>query len=73
MLASSSVGSRPIRNLYHAAYTVCTPQPFHRKFYRSEIFPIGRIVRTYAFADINQAFADAARGTVIKAVLMMGY
>jgi aryl-alcohol dehydrogenase len=40
---------------------------------RSVHFPIDRIVRTYAFADINQAFADAASGTVIKPVLMMDH
>jgi aryl-alcohol dehydrogenase len=40
--------------------------------YRSGHFPIDRLVRRYPFADINEAFADAARGTVIKPVLMMG-
>jgi len=41
------------------------------ELYRSGHFPIDRMVRTYAFADINEAFADAARGTVIKPVLIM--
>jgi aryl-alcohol dehydrogenase len=51
------------------------PQIFIPKLvelYRSGRFPIDRLVRTYKFADINQAFADAAQGTVIKPVLMMG-
>ena len=50
------------------------PQIFIPKLvelYRSGRFPIDRLVRTYKFADINQAFADAASGTVIKPVLMM--
>jgi aryl-alcohol dehydrogenase len=50
------------------------PQIFIPKLvelYRSGRFPIDRLVRTYEFADINQAFADAAQGTVIKPVLMM--
>ena len=41
------------------------------ELYRSGRFPIDRMVRTYAFADINKAFADAASGTVIKPVLVM--
>jgi aryl-alcohol dehydrogenase len=51
------------------------PQIFIPKLvelYRSGRFPIDRLVRTYKFADINQAFADAAQGTVIKPVLVMG-
>jgi aryl-alcohol dehydrogenase len=50
------------------------PQIFIPKLvdlYRSGRFPIDRLVRTYEFANINQAFADAAQGTVIKPVLMM--
>ena len=50
------------------------PQIFIPKLvelYRSGRFPIDRLVRAYEFANINQAFADAAQGTVIKPVLMM--
>jgi aryl-alcohol dehydrogenase len=50
------------------------PQLFIPKLvelYRSGRFPIDRLVRTYEFADINQAFTDAAQGTVIKPVLIM--
>ncbi|GAA1013668.1 MULTISPECIES: NAD(P)-dependent alcohol dehydrogenase [Streptomyces] len=39
--------------------------------YRAGKFPVDRLVRTYDFADINQAFADAASGEVIKPVLLM--
>jgi aryl-alcohol dehydrogenase len=35
-------------------------------------FRFDRLVRNYAFADINEAFAAAARGEVIKPVLVMG-
>jgi aryl-alcohol dehydrogenase len=50
------------------------PQVFIPKLaglYRSGLFPVDRLVRTYDFADINQAFEDAARGDVIKPVLVM--
>lgn len=33
-------------------------------------FPFDRIIRRYAFADINTAFEDAALGTVIKPVVV---
>jgi aryl-alcohol dehydrogenase len=48
------------------------PQLFIPKLvdlYRSGRFPIDRLVRFYAFDDINTAFADAARGDVVKPVL----
>ncbi len=34
-------------------------------------FPVERLVRTYDFADINQAFADSHDGTAVKPVLKM--
>ena len=34
-------------------------------------FPVERLVSTYDFADINQAFADSHAGTAIKPVLRM--
>jgi aryl-alcohol dehydrogenase len=48
------------------------PQLFIPKLiqmYQSDRFPINRLVRFYEFDDINAAFADAARGDVIKPVL----
>ncbi|GLX99391.1 NAD(P)-dependent alcohol dehydrogenase [Herbidospora sp. NBRC 101105] len=48
------------------------PQLFIPKLvelYRSGRFPIDRLVRFYAFDDINTAFADAAHGDVVKPVL----
>ncbi|MFE7156964.1 NAD(P)-dependent alcohol dehydrogenase [Streptomyces sp. NPDC057636] len=48
------------------------PQLFIPKLvelYQSGRFPIDRLVRFYEFDDINTAFADAARGDVIKPVL----
>ena len=35
-------------------------------------FPFERLITTYAFDDINQAFADAKSGEVVKPVLLMG-
>lgn len=37
--------------------------------YRRGLFPLDRLQRTYAFADINQAVADASSGATIKPVL----
>jgi aryl-alcohol dehydrogenase len=50
------------------------PQIFIPKLvelYRSGRFPIDRLVRTYKFADINQALADLVQGTAVKPVLLM--
>jgi aryl-alcohol dehydrogenase len=33
-------------------------------------FPVDRLVKTYDFADINNAFADSASGAVVKPLLM---
>ncbi|MEV1066295.1 NAD(P)-dependent alcohol dehydrogenase [Streptomyces sp. NPDC050263] len=48
------------------------PQLFIPKLvelYQSGRFPIDRLIRFYEFDDINAAFADAARGDVVKPVL----
>lgn len=42
------------------------------ELYAAGRFPFDRLVRSYAFADINEAFEDAARGEVIKPVLVTG-
>lgn len=34
-------------------------------------FPFDRLIRTYAFEEINQAFADAKSGETVKPVLLM--
>ena len=41
------------------------------EFYQAGRFPYDQLIRTYEFADINQAFADTQSGAVIKPVLMM--
>jgi aryl-alcohol dehydrogenase len=38
-------------------------------YYQAGKFPFQRLVTTYDFKDINQAFEDAAKGTVIKPIL----
>lgn len=38
-------------------------------WYRSGLFPMEKIVRTYPFESINDAVADAAAGAVVKPVL----
>ncbi|MFI9470073.1 NAD(P)-dependent alcohol dehydrogenase [Streptomyces sp. NPDC052492] len=43
--------------------------PYLIELFQSGDFPIDRLVRFYDFDDINTAFADAARGDVIKPVL----
>jgi aryl-alcohol dehydrogenase len=50
------------------------PQVFIPKLvelYRSGRFPVDKLVRFYEFEDINIAFADAARGDVVKPVLLI--
>lgn len=39
--------------------------------YGEGVFPVDRIVTTYAFADINRALGDAQSGRAIKPVLLM--
>ncbi|MGP4086025.1 NAD(P)-dependent alcohol dehydrogenase [Streptomyces sp. KR55] len=39
------------------------------ELFQSGRFPVDRLVRFYDFEDINTAFADAARGDVVKPVL----
>jgi aryl-alcohol dehydrogenase len=41
------------------------------RLYKSGRFPFDRLVRFYPFEKINDAFADSARGEVIKPVLRM--
>ncbi len=40
-------------------------------YYRQGRFPLDRLIRTYAFEDIGQAFADTGSGRAIKPVLRM--
>lgn len=40
-------------------------------YWRQGRFPFDRLISTYAFADIAQAFADLENGKVIKPVLLM--
>lgn len=49
-----------------------TPQSFIPRmieFYRQGLFPFDRLIQFYEPGDINQAFADAARGIAIKPVI----
>jgi len=50
------------------------PQQFIPKlieWQQQDLFPYEKLITTYDFADINQAFSDAESGTVIKPVLLM--
>jgi aryl-alcohol dehydrogenase len=38
---------------------------------RAGLFPYERLIRTYEFADIDQAFADSMSGKTVKPVLLM--
>jgi len=41
------------------------------KWYQQGRFPVDRLVTTFPFAKINEAFAEAHAGTVVKPVLLM--
>ncbi len=41
------------------------------KLYREGRFPFDRLVKFYAFAQINRAIADSKRGSTIKPVLLI--
>ncbi|MBU0801304.1 MAG: NAD(P)-dependent alcohol dehydrogenase, partial [Alphaproteobacteria bacterium] len=41
------------------------------ELYRAGRFPFDKLVRFYAFDDINQAVADATNGSCIKPILRM--
>ena len=41
------------------------------EYYRQGRFPVNRLMKFYAFDEINQAFEDSHKGEVIKAVLRM--
>jgi aryl-alcohol dehydrogenase len=64
-------GGRKLRGI---AQGDSMPQLFIPKLadlYQAGRFPFDRLVRRYDFADINRAFEEAARGEVIKPVLVM--
>lgn len=42
------------------------------KLYRQGLFPFDRLITRYDFSEINRAIADAARGSAIKPVLLVG-
>ncbi len=42
-----------------------------KKIDRKVIIPYDQLIRTYDFADINQALADTQSGEVVKPVLIM--
>jgi len=41
------------------------------QWYKQGRFPVDRIVKTFAFADINTAFAESVAGNAVKPVLLM--
>jgi aryl-alcohol dehydrogenase len=41
------------------------------KWYKQGRFPVDRLIKTFAFEEINVAFAEAHSGRVIKPVLLM--
>ena len=38
--------------------------------YEKGLFPFDKLVKTYKFVDINQAFADSEAGATIKPVVL---
>ena len=71
-MRSLLVGGRMLRGIVQGDSVPQLFIPELVELYRAGRFPIDRLVRTYPFADINQAFEDASQGTVVKPVLMMG-
>ncbi|MDR2672291.1 MAG: NAD(P)-dependent alcohol dehydrogenase [Coriobacteriales bacterium] len=45
--------------------------PLLLDYYKAGLLPLDRIITTYPFEDIEQAFVDSQEGNVIKAVLKM--
>ena len=41
------------------------------EFWRQGRFPFDRLIQTYDFADIAQAWADTSSGRVVKPVMLM--
>jgi aryl-alcohol dehydrogenase len=41
------------------------------EMWKQGLFFVDELVKTYSFADINTAFADAASGAVVKPLLLM--
>jgi aryl-alcohol dehydrogenase len=64
-------GGRMVRGIAQGDSVPQSLIPTLIELYRSGRFPFDRLVRAYEFTDINQAFEDAARGDVIKPVLVM--
>ncbi|HEY2062029.1 NAD(P)-dependent alcohol dehydrogenase [Amycolatopsis sp. NBC_01480] len=65
-------GGRTVRGIAQGDSRPQSFIPALAELYRSGRFPFDRLVRAYDFADINRAFEDAARGDVIKPVLVLG-
>jgi aryl-alcohol dehydrogenase len=72
----------PVRSLMSGGKTIrgtvegdSNPQEFIPEligYYREGRLPLEKLVSFYAFADINQAFADQKAGLCVKPVLLLG-
>jgi len=64
-------GGRTIRGIVEGDANPDAFIPLLARLYLDGRFPFDRLVRFYPFAQINEAFADAAEGRAIKPILRM--
>ena len=71
-MLSFMVGGRKLMGIIEGSSTPSIFIPELIKLYQQGRFPIDRLVKYYAFADINQAMHDAEAGIAIKPIVRMG-
>ena len=68
----STVGSGPVLQFILAGSS--TPRLFLPQlieWYKIGRFPVDRLVKTFAFEEINEAWAESVAGRAVKPVLLM--
>jgi len=65
-------GGRQLRGILGGDANPRTFLPMLIDYWRQGRFPFDKLIKTYAFEDIAQAFHDCEAGTVIKPVLKIG-
>jgi aryl-alcohol dehydrogenase len=64
-------GGRTVRGIIGGDATPSLFVPMLLDYFQRGRFPLDRLIRTYDFAQIGDAFHDAERGDTIKPVLSM--
>jgi len=65
-------GGRQLRGILGGDANPRTFLPMLIDYWRQGRFPFDKLIRTYRFDEIDKAFHDSEKGTVIKAVLKVG-